>query len=89
MNGENHDEKSEIKKGGSHHAARKITIPDAPSITPLDWISQVLESINAQVLTVDIGLVSASQGEASSVRCTWLARIIYLQHSIFINISLK
>lgn len=47
------------------HATRKITIPDPPSITPIDLIKQIVDNINSQILNLDIELINSNQSDAA------------------------
>lgn len=48
-------------------AARKINFQSVKPITPLELIKQVVDNINTQILSLDLELLNASQGDTSSV----------------------
>lgn len=45
-------------------ASGEIYVKDAPKITPLDFVTQILENIQAQINNVDEEFLSASGGSA-------------------------
>ncbi len=52
---------------GLIHTKRKIVIPDVPTPSPIDWISQVINNINSQILSVDVELVNANAIDINQV----------------------
>lgn len=52
-------------------ASGEINVKDAPKITPLDFVTQILTNIQAQINNVDEEFFSAS-GESAEVRTATL-----------------
>jgi len=45
-----------------------IEVPDPPPITPLEFIQQIIENVDAQLQSIDAELAKASSGDAAHVR---------------------
>ena len=59
--------------------AGQIDVPNPPDINPVDFIKQVVENINAQLLSIDKEIGYASQGDSAYVRLYFyikLAKIV-------------
>ena len=55
-----------MSKGGIP-AAAVIDVDDAPDISPVDLISQIITNINAQVSAIDLEICAAQRGDSDQV----------------------
>ena len=53
---------------GITHSVRKIKVPDATPIEPLEWYKQVIDGISNQILSVDLELLNSNPDSNPVVR---------------------
>lgn len=49
--------------------ASKIDVPDAPTITSVELIKQVIENISAQISLLDVEISLSHQEDSEAVSC--------------------
>lgn len=55
---------------------KKIRFKKVKDITPLELIRQVVDNISTQILSIDLELLNASQGDSSSVSAPLIHSIL-------------